>query len=151
LHDIGKIGVSNALLDKPDRLTPDEFEVIKSHPGRGGKILEPIKAYSSELNIVVQHHERFDGNGYPKGLSGEQIDYGARIVAVADVFDAVSSDRPYRKGWEFDQCVGLIQDGRGLAFDPGVVDGFLQIVAREGKRMMIRLDQGRPSELFFRK
>jgi putative nucleotidyltransferase with HDIG domain len=125
LHDIGKIGVPLAILDKPGALDAKEYEVVKEHPAIGAKILEPIEAYADIIPIVMQHHERFNGKGYPKGLSGEDIVLGARILAVADVFDAVASDRPYRQGWVEEKAIALITGNAGKDFDPQVVAAFL--------------------------
>ena len=98
LHDIGKIGVPAVLLDKNGKLSHEEYETIKTHPALGARILAPIKVYSGIIPVVEQHHERYEGGGYPHGIAGEQIDLSARIVAVADAFDAMVSDRPYRSG-----------------------------------------------------
>jgi len=125
LHDIGKIGIPVAILDKPGKLTDEEFNIIKDHPSIGAKILEPIEAYEDIVPIVEQHHERFDGKGYPNGLSGEDITLGARIMAVADVYDAVVSDRPYRNGWVQERAIKKITDESGIHFDPKVVDAFM--------------------------
>ena len=122
LHDIGKIGIPVAVLDKPGKLNDEEYDIIKTHPTLGGKILEPIEVYKDILPLVVQHHERFDGKGYPEGLSGEEIDIGARILCVADVYDALISQRPYREGWIKDNVLTFMRDNRGIMFDPAVVD-----------------------------
>ncbi len=129
LHDIGKIGISVAILDKPGKLTEEEFAEIKNHPSIGGQILEPIKAYQDILPMVEQHHEKYDGTGYPSGLKGDEIDIRARIMAVADIWDALVSDRPYRNGWVYDRAKKLITDGSGTHFDPKVVDAFLAVIA----------------------
>lgn len=129
LHDIGKIGISMAILDKPGRLDEKEYAAVCEHPAIGARILEPITAYQDILPMVAQHHERYDGSGYPEGLRGEEIDLRARIMAVADVWDAVVSDRPYREGWIHDRAKKLIIDGAGSHFDPEVVEVFLAVVA----------------------
>jgi putative nucleotidyltransferase with HDIG domain len=129
LHDIGKIGISMAILDKPGRLDEKEYAAVCEHPAIGARILEPITAYQDILPMIAQHHEKFDGSGYPQGLRGEEIDLRARIMAVADVWDAVVSDRPYRQGWIHDRAKKLIVDGAGSHFDPKVVDVFLAVVA----------------------
>jgi putative nucleotidyltransferase with HDIG domain len=128
LHDIGKIGVPVAVLDKPENLDDEEYRMIKMHPLIGAKILEPIAAYKEVIPIVLQHHERYDGNGYPAGLSGDAIDIGARILAVADVFDALTSDRPYREGWALERVIDLITQEAGRQFHPDVVEAFLEIM-----------------------
>ena len=129
LHDIGKIGIPLSILDKAGGLSDKEFTEIKNHPAIGGKILEPIKAYQDILPMVVHHHEKYDGSGYPDGLQGEEIDIKARIMAVADVWDALVSDRPYREGWVQDRAKKLIVDGSGSHFDPRVVEAFLAVMA----------------------
>ncbi len=130
LHDIGKIGIPLAILDKPGRLTNEEFEMIKEHPVIGARILEPIEAYADVLSMIYQHHEKYDGNGYPDGLAGEEITLGARIMAVADVYDAVVSDRPYRQGWIEEKAIDMITRESGTHFDPRVVDAFLVAVSQ---------------------
>lgn len=129
LHDIGKIGIPMAILDKPGRLNEQEYAAVCEHPAIGARILEPITAYQDILPMIAQHHEKFDGSGYPQGLRGEEIDLRARIMSVADVWDAVVSDRPYRQGWIHDRAKKLIVDGAGSHFDPKVVDIFLAVVA----------------------
>ncbi|MCB2217698.1 MAG: HD domain-containing protein [Desulfobulbaceae bacterium] len=128
LHDIGKIGVGKAILDKPSRLTDAEYKEIMTHPEIGVKILEPIEAYQDILPMVLQHHERFDGSGYPLKLAGKQIDLSARILAVADVYDALSSVRPYRPSWSRTAVLDYIADHSGSHFDPDVVAAFRAIV-----------------------
>ena len=129
LHDIGKIGVPAAILDKPGRLTDEEFALIREHPGKGGRILEPITEYASIIPIVVHHHERFDGKGYPSGLAGQDINLGARILAIADTFDAITSDRPYRNGMATERAIQIIKEEDGRQFDPEVVQAFLCVMA----------------------
>jgi putative nucleotidyltransferase with HDIG domain len=128
LHDIGKIGVPGAILDKPGRLDPSEEAIVRAHPVTGVTILAPIRAYAEILPIVRSHHERWDGLGYPEHLVGEAIPPHARIVAVADVFDAVTSDRPYRRAWSVEEAAALIEVGAGAHFDPVVVDVFLRLL-----------------------
>jgi HAMP domain-containing protein len=134
LHDIGKIGVPLAVLDKPAKLSDEEFGLIKRHPDLGAKIIEPINAFREILPMVSQHHERFDGKGYPAGLAGEEIHQGARILAVADVYDALSSDRPYRKGMVIEATLGLIQKEAGHQFDPEMVKALLKVIAEDQQR-----------------
>ena len=130
LHDIGKIGISMAILDKPGRLSEEEYDEIKSHPAIGQKILEPIAAYRSIIPMVAQHHERHDGSGYPFGLKGGEIDFYARILIVADVYDALVSSRPYRDGWVLEKAIAYISDGAGTLFDPEVVKVFVEVADR---------------------
>ncbi len=129
LHDIGKIAIPASILDKPGKLTDQEYRTICEHPARGARILEPIEAYSDIIPLVRQHHERFDGKGYPDKVAGEDITKGARILAVADVYDALTSDRPYRQGMSHDRAITILREGRGTQFDPEVVDTFLSIAA----------------------
>lgn len=129
LHDIGKIGISQTILDKPARLNEEEYAEVKNHPQIGAKILEPIAAYQDILPVVAQHHEKFDGSGYPYGLKRDEIDIRARIIAVADVWDALVSDRPYREGWIQDRAKKLIVNKAGEDFDPVVVKAFLVVIA----------------------
>ena len=129
LHDIGKVGISSAILDKPDKLTDEEYAIIKQHPRMGAEILEPIKVYQEVIPIVLQHHERYDGKGYPDGAAGADIVPEARIMAVADVFDALISDRPYRSGWDFEKVVAFIRENSGSHFDPEVVRAFEFLLA----------------------
>jgi putative two-component system response regulator len=129
LHDIGKIGTPDHILLKPGRLTPEEFEIMKLHTTIGGKILEnsasPI--LQSGASIAMSHHEKFDGSGYPFGRKGRDIPLFGRIVAVADVFDALTSERPYKKAWDLDRSAALIRESRGGHFDPEVVDAFFAV------------------------
>lgn len=124
LHDIGKIGVPVRILDKQAKLTDEEYTEIKHHPEIGAKILEPIDVYQNILSMVLHHHERFDGKGYPYGLAGEKIDINARILAVADVYDALNSGRPYREGWVKLKAIDYITSHAGTQFDPAVVKAF---------------------------
>lgn len=131
LHDIGKIGIPAAILDKKEPLTADEFDQIRLHPSIGARILEPILAYRRLIPIVEQHHERYDGRGYPHGLAGEAIHASARIMAVADAYDAMVSNRPYRKGMPLAKVRNIIHEESGRQFDPEVVRAFELVVARK--------------------
>ena len=128
LHDIGKIGVPLSIFDKPGKLNDEEFNKIKDHPLIGLRILEPISAYEDVLPVISQHHAKFNGKGYPYGLSGEDIALGARILAVADVYDAVVSDRPYRDDWVEEKAIKMITEEAGGHFDPKVVKAFLAAI-----------------------
>jgi len=121
LHDIGKIGVPDRILLKEGHLTPEEWEIMKKHPEDGRRILDPIALLSAASDVVYGHHERFDGTGYPRGLSNGAIPLEARIFAVADAFDALVSDRPYRKGVGMGEAKTEIRRGAGSQFDPVVV------------------------------
>jgi putative nucleotidyltransferase with HDIG domain len=128
LHDIGKVGVPSALLDKSSKLTDEEFQIIKGHPALGARIIEPIKPFKELMPIIAQHHERYDGGGYPYGYAADQIHWGARILAVADVFDALASDRPYRKAMPIGQIFELMQKESGRQFDPAAVSALLNVM-----------------------
>ncbi len=130
LHDIGKIGIPAAILDKAGPLTPDERRVMNQHPALGARILAPLPEYAEVIPIVLEHHERFDGTGYPRGLTGEEISLGGRVFAVADVYDALTSSRPYRAGLSPERAMEAIHAGRGRHFDPKVVDAFVVLMRR---------------------
>ncbi len=127
LHDIGKIGVPDRILNKPGRLDHAEILQIQAHPRIGSNILERLPVLKEISTLVLFHHERFDGLGYPDGLEGEEIPLAARIVAVVDAFDALSSDRPYRKAKGYDECFQEIELHVGSQFCPVVVEHFLNI------------------------
>ncbi len=127
LHDIGKIGIDDAILRKPDRLTPEEFEIMKTHTVKGDEIVATIPDLRTIRPIVRSHHERWDGKGYPDGLGGEAISPLARIVALADAFDAMTSDRPYRKGMPAETAFAEIEKQSGKQFDPVFAAGFLAV------------------------
>lgn len=128
LHDIGKIGVSSKILDKAGRLTDEEFDAIKRHPVIGEKILSPIPVFRPIIPMVRQHHERWDGKGYPDGLYGDAITLEARILAVADAYDAMVSDRPYRKGMALARVISIIESEAGRQLDPAAVAAFLKLM-----------------------
>lgn len=131
LHDLGKIGIHDYVLTKPGKLTPEEFEEVKLHALKGAQILEPLTFLEGVIKIVRQHHERYDGTGYPDGLKGDQIDIGARIMAVADSYDSMTSARPYRtKALPKEEAVEEIKKCSGTQFDPNVVRVFLKVVHR---------------------
>ena len=127
LHDIGKIGVPDPILNKPGKLTPEEFDVVRSHTTTGGKILSRSESLLSAASVAKYHHERYDGKGYPEGISGEKIPVHARVVALADSYDAMHSDRIYRKGLSNDRIREELVSGRGTQFDPKLTDIFLDL------------------------
>jgi len=127
LHDIGKIGVPDAILLKRGRLNDEEWSRIREHPALGRKILEPVRFLNEAKEIVYAHHEKYDGTGYPRGLAGTEIPRGARIFAVADVFDALMSARPYKNAMTYAEARREIEAGRAKHFDPEVVDAFLRV------------------------
>lgn len=118
LHDIGKIGIPDAILNKEGNLNEYEWNMIKSHPGIGAQILSKSKRLSELIEIVLHHHERFDGKGYPDGLAGKNIPLGARIIAICDSIDAMTSHRKYRKALSWDDCYQEIEKGLGSMYDP---------------------------------
>lgn len=127
LHDVGKIGVNEALLNKPGRLTEEEFDQIKEHSANGADIVSEIKDMSFISTIIKHHHERWDGMGYPDGLSEDEIPIESRIIAVADAYDAMTSDRSYREGYSHEKAVSIIKEEKGKQFDDLVVEAFLKI------------------------
>ena len=134
LHDVGKIAVPDAVLLKPGKLTPDEFRVIQAHATTGGRILAGARSPVLQLaeRIALTHHENWDGSGYPNGLAGEQIPIAGRVVALADVFDALTHDRPYKKSWDREAAVAEIVRLSGSKFDPAVVAAFLRLGQEPG-------------------
>ena len=139
MHDIGKIGIVDSILLKPGKLSPEEFEVMKTHTSIGYEILRfsSRKLFQMAAIIAREHHEQWDGKGYPRGLSGDDIHILGRITCIVDVFDALSSDRVYRKAWKFEETMKYIEDGMGTKFDPKLVDLFLAEPERI-KEIMIR-------------
>lgn len=129
LHDVGKIGVSDTILLKPGKLTPEEFETMKNHAAIGAGILSRHQTPLLQLaaTIAATHHERWDGTGYPNGLRGHEIPIEGRIVAITDAFDALTNERPYKKAWPAAEALAEIQKQSGSQFDPAVVDAFLQL------------------------
>jgi len=139
LHDIGKLGVPPEILDKPGKLTDREWELMREHCRLGARILEPITAYVEVIPIVEQHHEHFDGKGYPDGLVGEDINLGARVFAVADRFEALTSDRPYRKAFSPEEAIDYVKGRAGSEFDPKVVQAFLKVMTKKERVKWSRL------------
>ncbi|MBI4633024.1 MAG: HD domain-containing protein [Deltaproteobacteria bacterium] len=131
LHDIGKIGIPEAILNKPASLSDDEYAAIKSHPETGFAILKPLRPLADSLPGILHHHERYDGTGYPKRLKGNQIPLIARIIAVADTFDAITSDRAYRKTRSTEEALAIITDVAGTQLDPELVSVFKDIPLKE--------------------
>jgi len=125
LHDIGKIGISDIILNKPGRLDDDEMHAIQQHPLIGAKVLEEVGLEPAVLEMVRSHHERYDGNGYPDRISSKQCSLAVRILCVADAYDAMTSDRPYRKGMSYDTVRNILLECKNTQFDPEVVDAFL--------------------------
>ncbi len=143
LHDIGKVGIPDHILLKPDKLSPEEFTIIKTHPLIGGKVLEESEALNPDRSflaigklVAYHHHEKWDGSGYPYGLKGTEIPLSARIVAVADVYDALRSDRPYKKAFSHEKAMEIILADSGTHFDPTLTEALCAIEAlfRDVKR-----------------
>lgn len=130
LHDIGKIGVPEQILNKPGVLTPDEFEQMKKHSSIGYEVLKPVAQFEPVLDAVRYHHENYDGSGYPQGLAGEQIPLDARIIHVVDVFDALTTTRPYRAAYEIPQAIALLEEGAGHVTDPEITRLFIDTLRR---------------------
>ncbi|MFQ5780644.1 MAG: HD-GYP domain-containing protein, partial [Nitrospiria bacterium] len=132
LHDIGKIGIHESILNKPGKLTEEEYEAMKAHPGIGAEIIKDIEFLSDVVPLIYSHQERYDGTGYPEGLAGEEIPVGARIIAVLDTFDAMTSNRPYRKALPIEAVFSELRRCRGTQFDPNIVDAFIAIIKEGG-------------------
>jgi putative two-component system response regulator len=131
LHDIGKIAIDDAILRKPGKLTVEEYEQIKRHPEYGARIVAPMRFATDVTPIILHHHERWDGSGYPHGLSGYAIPIGARIVAIVDAYDAMITDRPYRRALGRDEAIRRLCAGRAQEWDPDLLDLFVQLVQSE--------------------
>jgi HD-GYP domain-containing protein (c-di-GMP phosphodiesterase class II) len=141
LHDIGKIGITESIINKPSLLDEKEFEEIKKHPLKGAFLVSNIPSLREIGKIILHHHERYDGKGYPMGLSGNKIPLFSRIIAVADTYDAITSERPYRKRMNEKQAIEIIKDEAGKQLDPLMVDAFLKIVFKISKRGTDILDK----------
>lgn len=129
LHDIGKIGIADGILLKNTKLSESEFNVIKEHPVIGYRILENVPEFQEVARIVLHHHERFDGNGYPSRLKEKNIPYGARIIQCADAYDAMTSFRAYRKNLSLDEAMAEFKKERGRQFDPEIADCFIDLLS----------------------
>jgi HD-GYP domain-containing protein (c-di-GMP phosphodiesterase class II) len=140
LHDIGKIGIPETILLKPGKLSAEEMAVMQSHPQRGADLISKYKDFSRGASIILHHHERWDGEGYPGRLKGYEIPFGARVIAVADSFDAMTSDRPYRKALSVQQAIQTLLEGRGTQWEPVIVNAFVDM-------MMCQLGEKLPEHL----
>ncbi len=136
LHDIGKIGISELILTKPEPLTMQEIRQIRQHPAVGAAILAPLAIFGHLIPAIRHHHERFDGNGYPDGLRGPEIPLISRIISVADTFDALTSNRPYRKAMDTETAYAEIRRVRGTQLDPDITDAFLSIPEYQLSRLI---------------
>jgi putative nucleotidyltransferase with HDIG domain len=145
LHDIGKIGIKEAILNKPGKLDEEEWDLIQQHPVVAGRILGPIPELSDVIDIIVHHHERYDGTGYPDGLEGNSIPLGARILAVADTYDALTSRRPYRDPLALEEAHRILGEAAGTYLDPVIARAFLNLkrgVRAEPPQDLVELDSG---------
>ncbi len=125
---MGKIGVPDSILHKPDTLTDEEWVIMRKHPQFAYDMLSPIEYLRPALDIPYSHHEKWDGTGYPRGLNGEEIPMSARLFAIADVWDALTSDRPYRAAWSEEEALAYIREQSGKHFDPKVVELFFNVI-----------------------
>jgi HD-GYP domain-containing protein (c-di-GMP phosphodiesterase class II) len=132
LHDIGKMGVPDSILLKPGKLTDKEWEIIRQHPVYAYNWLSSIQYLQPDLDIQYCHHEKWDGTGYPRGLKGDQIPLTARIFSVVDVWEALLSDRPYRKAWFQEKALNYLREQSGKHFDPNMVEEFFDLVLQNG-------------------
>lgn len=135
LHDIGKLGIPDKILKKPGRLTKEEYEIMQQHSANGEKLLDGIKNLEKYKKYIRAHHERYDGFGYPDGLKGNEIPLISRIIFVADTFDAMTSDRPYRKGLPVDVAIDELIKCSNTQFDPKVVEAFLNVLRKEQEEL----------------
>jgi HD-GYP domain-containing protein (c-di-GMP phosphodiesterase class II) len=132
LHDIGKMAIPDHILLKPGPLTEDEWKFMRQHPVRAREFISEIPYLQPAIQVAYSHHERWDGRGYPEGLHAEQIPRPARIFTVIDNWDALNSDRPYRKAWPREKVIAYLEDNAGSIFDPQVVEAFLKILEKKG-------------------
>jgi HD-GYP domain-containing protein (c-di-GMP phosphodiesterase class II) len=128
LHDIGKIGISDKVLNKKGKLNEENWEAIKVHPRLGANIVSNIPNLASCVSIILHHHERWDGGGYPEGLKGEEIPIEARILAIADTFEAMTATRPYRSAFSREEVIRELRKGAGTQFDPKLVEIFIDLI-----------------------
>jgi HD-GYP domain-containing protein (c-di-GMP phosphodiesterase class II) len=128
MHDIGKIGIPDSILHKPEPLADEEWSIMRKHPQFAYDMLASIEYLRPALVIPYNHHEKWDGTGYPRGLTGEEIPMSARLFAIADVWDALTSDRPYRPAWSQEQALAYIREQSGKHFDPRVVELFFKVI-----------------------
>ncbi len=144
LHDVGKVAIPDAILLKPGKLTPEERAIVETHAEEGHRLLKGSSSAILDMaaTIALSHHEKWDGSGYPRGVAGETIPIEGRIVAIADVFDALTSDRVYRKAFSVEQAVDMMREERGRHFDPVLLDAFMEVLGRSGPdaREQVRAD-----------
>jgi len=143
LHDIGKINIKEEILNKPGRLTPEEYRIIQEHPSIGAKIMGPVKEFKEILPYMYHHHEWFNSRGYPGGVQGDEIPLASRIITVADAFDAMTTDRPYRRAMPIDIAIDEIERNSGTQFDPKVVEVFIQLYLEEKEWLVDLVDSAK--------
>jgi HD-GYP domain-containing protein (c-di-GMP phosphodiesterase class II) len=147
VHDIGKIGIPDYILNKPGKLEPDEEAIMQTHPDRGADLLNRYPDFVRGVEIIRHHHEAWDGTGYPQKLKGTDIPFGARVIAVADSFDAMTSDRPYRKAMPVSKAASILHQGRGKQWDAAIVDAFLRTIADQLEPDALPQSQPAPSPM----
>src|SRR5262245_40516497 len=145
LHDVGKIGIDDRILRKPTNLTPDEFEIMKTHPDKGAAILAQIEQLRDIIPGMRAHHENYDGSGYPQGLKGEEIPILGRVITVADTFDAMTTDRPYQKAFTLEFALNRIRTMANIKYDPKIVEAFGRS-CEEGKVTLHKPSRTRPRQ-----
>src|SRR5262249_40250085 len=143
LHDVGKIGIEDRILRKPTNLTPEEFEIMKTHPDKGANIMAQVQQLADIIPGMRGHHENWDGSGYPQGLKGEEIPLLARVITVADTFDAMTTDRPYQKAFTLEFALNRIRTMANTKYDPKVVTAFSR-ACEEGKVALHKPSRPRP-------
>jgi len=143
LHDTGKIDIPDEILTKTTKLTSQEYDIIKRHPLKGAQILRPLQILRPVIPIIMHHHEKYNGTGYPSHLKGEQIPLGARIMSVADAFEAMVYGRPYRQRMDIDSAIKEIKKKSGTQFDPKIVESFLRVIKKFNKRIYLNQDNPR--------
>ena len=131
LHDIGKIAIEDSILLKPGKLTPEERKIMETHSEKGEKIIAPLSTFKDLREIVRHHQEWYDGSGYPDGVKGEKLSLSARILAVADVYDALTTTRPYRQAFSHEDALRMMKAESGTHFDPGVLNVFLELISQK--------------------
>ena len=141
MHDIGKINISKDILIKKMRLTNDEWEVLKEHPANGVEIIKSVKSLQMLIPLIISHHEKYDGTGYPNGLKGKEIPYLARILTVIDSFDAMTSNRPYNKRKSYSEGILELERCSGTHFDPQIVKAFVEVIKRNDKNNYFKVSQ----------
>ena len=138
MHDAGKADIPAAILTKTTKLTDEEYDIIKKHPVKGAQILRPLQVLRPVIPIIMHHHEKYNGAGYPSRLKGEQIPLGARIMSVADAFEAMVYGRPYRQRRDIDSAIREIKKKSGTQFDPKIVEAFLRVIKKFNKRIYLK-------------